>query len=136
MYRGMGPYVGFQSVDLGIYSDISMGEDRLHLGECVFRQSYSFLYFCVPSGVWSYYQAQVFKGAVLVFLCCCFCFCFCLFVCLFVVVFLWGGGVLQCTLNLLCLLEFHLYHGMSSGPAALPFFFVFLRAVIIIDDRW
>ena len=135
MYRGMGPYVGFQSVDLGIYSDISMGEDRLHLGECVFRQSYSFLYFCVPSGVWSYYQAQVFKGAVLVFLCCCFCFCFCLFVCLFVVFFYGGGGVAMYT-------EFIMSVGISPvswyvvGSCGLAFFFVFLRALIIIDDRW
>ena len=42
-----GPYVGFQSVDFGVKSDtcISVGEDGLLFGECVFRQSYSFLYF-------------------------------------------------------------------------------------------
>ena len=49
-----GPYVGFQSVDFGVNFDISVGEERLRLGECVFRQSYSFLYFCVTSGIWSY----------------------------------------------------------------------------------
>ena len=32
-----GPYVGFQSVDLGAKSDISVGKDRPHLGECIFR---------------------------------------------------------------------------------------------------
>ena len=42
-----GPYVGFQSVDFGVNSDISVGEDGLHFGKCVFRQSYYFLYFCV-----------------------------------------------------------------------------------------
>ena len=58
-------YVGFQSVNFGVNSDISYGEDGLHLGECVFRQSYSFLYFCVASGIWGYYEAKVFKGAYL-----------------------------------------------------------------------
>ena len=58
-----GPHVGFQSLDFGINFDISIGEDGLHLGECVFIQSYSFLYFCVASGVWSYCEAQVFRGA-------------------------------------------------------------------------
>ena len=42
---------GFQSVDFGVNFDISVGEDGLHLGECVFRQSYSFLYFCVASDI-------------------------------------------------------------------------------------
>ena len=56
-----GPYLGFQSVDFGVNSDISVGEDGLHLGECLFIQSYSFLYFCVASGIWSYCEAQVFK---------------------------------------------------------------------------
>ena len=46
-----GPYVGFQSVDFSVNSDISIGKDGLHLGECVFRQSYSFLYFYVASGI-------------------------------------------------------------------------------------
>ena len=36
-----GLYVGFQGVDFGVNSDISVGEDGLHLGECVFRQSCS-----------------------------------------------------------------------------------------------
>ena len=57
--------IGLQSVDFGVNSDISVGEDRLHLGECVFRESYSFLYVCVASGIWSYCEAQVFKGAFL-----------------------------------------------------------------------
>ena len=57
-----GPYAGFQSFHFGVNSDISVGEDGLHLGECVFRQSCSFLYFCVASGVWNHCEAQVFKG--------------------------------------------------------------------------
>ena len=32
-----GLYVLFQSVDFGVNSDISVGEDGLHLGECVFN---------------------------------------------------------------------------------------------------
>ena len=32
----------FQSVDFGVNSNIYLGEDGLHLGEYVFRQSYSF----------------------------------------------------------------------------------------------
>ena len=60
------PYVGFQSVDFDVNSDISNGENGLLLGECVFSlQSYSFLYFCVASGIWSYCEAQVFKGEYL-----------------------------------------------------------------------
>ena len=31
----------FQSVDFDVNSDISVGEDGLHFGECVFRQCYS-----------------------------------------------------------------------------------------------
>ena len=58
-------YVGFQSVDFGVNSDISVGEDGLHLGKCIFRQCYSFLYFCVASDVWGYCEAQVFKGVYL-----------------------------------------------------------------------
>ena len=58
-----GPYVGFQSVDFGVTFDISVGEDGLLFVKCVFRQSYSFLYFCVATGVWSYCEAQVFKDA-------------------------------------------------------------------------
>ena len=46
---------GFQSVDSGVKSDISVDKDGLHLGKCVFRQGYSFLYFCVVSGVWTFY---------------------------------------------------------------------------------
>ena len=46
-----GLYVSFQSVDIGVNSDISVGEDGLRLDECVFRKNYSFLYFCVASGV-------------------------------------------------------------------------------------
>ena len=42
---------------LGMNSDISIGEDGLHLGESVLRQSYSFLYFCVACGVLSYCEA-------------------------------------------------------------------------------
>ena len=57
-----GLYVSFQSVDFSVNSDISFGEDGLHIGECVFRQSYSFLYFCVAFGIWSYCDAHVFKG--------------------------------------------------------------------------
>ena len=49
-----GPYVGFQSVDVGVNSEISVGEDGRYLGECVFRQSYTFLYLYVASGVWNY----------------------------------------------------------------------------------
>ena len=60
-----GPFLGFQSVDFGVNCDISVGEDGLHLGECVFRHIYSFLYFCVASGVWSYCEAQVFKDVYL-----------------------------------------------------------------------
>ena len=30
-----GPYVGFQSVDFGVNSDISVVEDGLHLGQCL-----------------------------------------------------------------------------------------------------
>ena len=37
--------VGFQSLDFGVNSDISVGEDGIHLGACVFRQSHFFLYF-------------------------------------------------------------------------------------------
>ena len=44
-------YVIFQSVGFGVNSDISVGEDGFHGGQCVFRQSYSFLYFCVASGI-------------------------------------------------------------------------------------
>ena len=58
-------YVDFQSVDFGVNSDFSVGEDGFHLGECVFRQSYSFICFCVASGIWSHCEAQVFKGAYL-----------------------------------------------------------------------
>ena len=58
-------YVVFQSVHFGLNSDIYVGEDVIHLSECVFRQSYSFLHFCVASGIWSYCEAQVFKGACL-----------------------------------------------------------------------
>ena len=59
-----GPYVGFQSVDFGVNSYISVGEEGLLLGEFVFRQSYSFLYFCVAPGIWSYSKAQAFKGSI------------------------------------------------------------------------
>ena len=59
----IGHILGFPSVDLGINSDISIDENGLDLGECVFRQSYSFLYFFVASGICSYCEAQVFKGA-------------------------------------------------------------------------
>ena len=38
-----GPYESIQSVDLNVNCDISVGEDGLLLGECVFRQSYFFL---------------------------------------------------------------------------------------------
>ena len=38
-----GPYVGFMSVDFGVNSDFSHGEDGLHHDKWVFRQSYSFL---------------------------------------------------------------------------------------------
>ena len=58
-----GPYVGFQGVGFYVNSDISVGEDGLHLGERVVRQSYSFLDFCFAFGVWSYCESQVFKGA-------------------------------------------------------------------------
>ena len=61
--RGVDHNYDFQSVDFGV-SSIFVGKDGLPLGECVFRQSYSFLYFCVASGVWSYCEAQVFKGAL------------------------------------------------------------------------
>ena len=40
-------YVGFQSVDFGVNFDISGGEDGLHLGECVFRQSFSLFFISV-----------------------------------------------------------------------------------------
>ena len=64
--RRMDHYVDFQSVDFGgVNSDISVGEDGLHLGECVFRQGYSFLYFCVAIDIWSYREAQVLRGAYL-----------------------------------------------------------------------
>ena len=43
--------MGFQSVDFGVNFDIFVGGDGLYLGECVFRQNYSFLYFCVAYGV-------------------------------------------------------------------------------------
>ena len=58
---------GFQRADFGVNSDISVGEDGLHLGVCVFRQSCSCLYFCVASGIGSYCVAQVFKGAYLLY---------------------------------------------------------------------
>ena len=58
-----GPHVVFQSVDLGVNSDTSVDEDGLQLGECVFGQMCFFLYFCGISGVWSYCEAKVFKGA-------------------------------------------------------------------------
>ena len=54
--------VGFHSVAFGVHSNISVGEDGLHRGECV-RQNYSFFNFCFASGVWSYCEAQVLKGA-------------------------------------------------------------------------
>ena len=42
-----GPYIGFQSVDFGVNSNISVGEDGLYFGECVFRQRYLFsLFLC------------------------------------------------------------------------------------------
>ena len=56
-------HVGFQSVGCDVNSDISVGEDGLHLSECAFRQNYSFYYFCNASGVWSHCEAQVFKAA-------------------------------------------------------------------------
>ena len=34
--------MGFQSVDFGV--NISVGEDGPHFGECIFRQSYFYLY--------------------------------------------------------------------------------------------
>ena len=37
-----GPYIGFQGVDFGVKSDISVEEDGLHFGEYVFKQSYFF----------------------------------------------------------------------------------------------
>ena len=43
--------VGFQSVDFGVNADITVGEDRLHLGECAFRQICSFVYFCFALGL-------------------------------------------------------------------------------------
>ena len=46
-----------QSVDFGVNSDISLGEDRLLLGECVFRQSFSFLYFYVA--LWYNYKVRL-----------------------------------------------------------------------------
>ena len=39
-----GPYVGFQS-DFGVQSDISVGEDGLHLCECVFLDKAFFYLF-------------------------------------------------------------------------------------------
>ena len=39
MQKG-GPYVGFQSVDFGVNSDISVGEDGFHLCKCIFRFYY------------------------------------------------------------------------------------------------
>ena len=63
--RRMDHYVKFQSADFGVKSDISVGEDGLHLGKCLFRQSYSLLLFCIASRIWSYCEAQVFKGACL-----------------------------------------------------------------------
>ena len=60
-----GPYVGFQSVDYGVDSDISVNEDGLYLGECVFRQSYHFLYLCVASSIWSYWEACAILDAYL-----------------------------------------------------------------------
>ena len=62
-----GPFEGFESLDFGINSDNPVGEDGLQLGECVFGQSYSFLYFCVTSGIWSYNEVEVFKGAYLLY---------------------------------------------------------------------
>ena len=56
------PDAGFQSVNFGAKSDISVEKDGFHIDECVFRQSYTFLYFCVASGVWICCEAQVFKG--------------------------------------------------------------------------
>ena len=47
-------YVIFRSVGFGVNSDISVGEDGFlscYRGECVIRQRYSFLYFCVASGI-------------------------------------------------------------------------------------
>ena len=46
-YRNDGPYGGFRSFNFGANSDISVGEGRLYLSESVFKQGYSFLYFCV-----------------------------------------------------------------------------------------
>ena len=40
-----------KSDDYGAESDISVGKDGFHLGERVFRQNYSFLYFCVAFGI-------------------------------------------------------------------------------------
>ena len=60
-----GPYVAFQSVDFGVTSYISVGGDVLHLDECVFRQNYSSLYFCIVSGVCSYCEALLFKSSYL-----------------------------------------------------------------------
>ena len=60
-----GSYVGFHSVDFSENFDISVGENGLHLGECVFRESYSFVYFCIASDIWGYCKAHVFKGAYL-----------------------------------------------------------------------
>ena len=37
--QNTGPYVCFQSADFGVNSDISVGGDGLHLGECVFRKN-------------------------------------------------------------------------------------------------
>ena len=51
--------------DFGLNSDISISEDGLHLCECVFKQSYYFLYFSVTPGVWTYCDAQIFKSAYL-----------------------------------------------------------------------
>ena len=42
-----GLYEGFESVEFGSNYAISVDEGALHFDEFVFRQSYSFLYFCV-----------------------------------------------------------------------------------------
>ena len=55
--RRMDHNVGFRCVDCGVNSDIPVGEYGLHLGECVYRQSCYFLYFCVVSDIWSYCEA-------------------------------------------------------------------------------
>ena len=35
-------FVGFQSLDFGVNSDISVGEDGVNIGECILRKIYSF----------------------------------------------------------------------------------------------